>query len=725
MCYGKSVSRRAAVVCAALVLIAGALAGRSRAGEATDSVPEIPPPKSWDSFVILQWQFQTDAVKDKALYESVNLHGFHIDRRDDRLQAFAKETNWPFYVDHTAGKGYLHLGRFMDQVKRKKDITVRPNSLVDPKTIEAMKKLITENVTSAKGSSVVAYALDDEISLGAFCSPCEVDGHPESVAGYRKCLAETYKTIETLNAEYGTAYKSFDEIAPKSYEAFRAQLKPDAIGTINLSQWCDWRGYMDTQFADCVAAMVRFANSLDPNTPAGFVGGQSPAAYGGYDYRKLCKAAQWMEAYDIGGSNEVLRSFWTAHRPHVQTFFSSKDPKKDAWFLWYYLVHGNRGVISWPEGWFVNGQVAAHIKALAATFKEVQGPVSKAIIDGEFIADPVAIYYSHPSIQVTWAMDAACHGGTWPNRSSSMDNSCSTSANSRIGWLKTLEDIGIQAKVIHRDHLLAGELDKSGCKVLFLNRALCLSDAEADAIKSFAAKGGTVIADHLCGIYDEHGKARATGALDDLFGVKHDLSKGILGGKTLTEINGEKDYSGVTTKSWDAAGAATYKDVAVFEPGLRADKGKAEAEPGGAVVVRNGTAVYLNLSPIGYLLKRPANEAKEWLPFVAGLLKQAGVEPRLKLEVRGQPAHATEPLFWKNGERMTLCVVRNLDRKASISGFGTAKEGMGEGNVKLKLLFAKPVKALKNERTGKDLGDGKEFEDEFTPWEANVYTYTQ
>jgi hypothetical protein len=690
---------------------------------AGDVVPEIPPPKHWDSFVILPWQFQTNVIKDCTLYESVNLRGFHIDYKNASLQAFAKATNWPFYVDHTAGKGYLHLGNAMKAVERKKDITVRPNSLADPKTIETMKRLISENVNSAKNSSVVAYALDDEVSLGSFCSPCEVDGHPNAVAAYRKFLAATYQTIEKLNAQYGTAFKSFDEIAPKAFEAFRGQLKPDAIGALNLSQWCDWRAAMDTQFADCIAEMVKFANSLDASVPAGFVGAQAPAAFGGYDYRKLCNAAQWMEAYDIGGNNEILRSFWTQKRAHVQTFFSSKDAQKDSWFLWYYLAHGNRGVISWPEGWFVKGEVAAHIKALAPVFKEVQGPVGKLVLDGEFVHDPVAIYYSHPSIQMTWAMDAACHGGTWPNRSSSMDNTLSTSSNSRVAWLKTLEDIGIQAKFVHQDHLLAGELEKGGFKVLLLNRALCLSDAEAAAIKAFAAKGGTVIADHLCGICDEHGKARAAGALDDLFGVKRDLAQGILGGKTLTEINGEKGYDGLTAKNWDVEGAPIYKDVAVFERGLKADKGKGEAEPGGAVAVRNGSAVYLNLSPIGYLLKRPKNEAQEWLPYVVALLKQAGVASRLKLESNGQPAHATEAVFWKNGARTTLCIVRNLDRKASISGFGAMDGGAGARAEKLKLLFAAPVKDLKNERTGKTLGDGKEFEDEFTPWEAGVYTY--
>ena len=36
--------------------------------------------------------------------------------------------------------------------------------------------------------------------------------------------------------------------------------------------------------------------------------------------------------------------------------------------------------------------------------------------------------------------------------------------------------------------------------------------------------GGTVIADFACGLFDQHGKGRRRGVLDDLFGVAHDGS---------------------------------------------------------------------------------------------------------------------------------------------------------------------------------------------------------
>jgi hypothetical protein len=714
---------------AALLLLGTLLAVGGAPASAGDAVGEVPPPASWGAFTILNWQINTNAERDRALYESVNLHGFHIDRKDDALQAFARASGWPYYLDHAADKGYLHLGDNAKDPKvaavtRKKEIIIRPNSLADPATIEKMHACLRERITAAKGSPVVAYAFDDEIGLGNFCSPAEVDGHPLAVAFYQKQLEAQYGTVARLNQQYGSSYAAFSAIAPKSFEAFRGQLSSAGIATLNLSQWCDWRSAMDSHFAAVLSELTRFANSIDPGVPAGFVGGQGPNAWGGYDYHKLSKAVQWMEAYDIGGSNEILRSLWSQKRPHVQTFFSSRNPHLDAWFLWYYLCQGNRGVISWPEDWFKDGKVADNISALAATFKEVQGPLSRQIIDGEFEHDGIAIYYSHPSIQLNWALDAACHGGTWANRSSSMDNAISTSNLARIAWLKSLQDVGVQPTFIDSDRLLDGALQKGRFKMLVLSRTLCLGDAEVAAVQAFARAGGSVVADHLCAICDEHGKVRPAGALDELFAVKRELAKGWFNGSDLTEVNGELGGR-LAEKNW-ALGAPRWKGLAVVERGLAHGGGSTASEAEGLpVVVRSGKAVYLNLSPIGYLLHRSDGAAADWLATLSGLLSQAGVAPRVALTLDGAQASMTEALFWRNGARTTVCVLKNLDRAAAIDGFGDTKGGIGEAKARLGLRFASALKGLRNERTGRELGDGASFEDDFTPWEANVYSFAR
>ena len=59
---------------------------------------------------MLVWQYKTPAPgpEAKRLYESVNLHGIHLDNGfPDALLQFAKENDYPYYVDHSAGKGAL------------------------------------------------------------------------------------------------------------------------------------------------------------------------------------------------------------------------------------------------------------------------------------------------------------------------------------------------------------------------------------------------------------------------------------------------------------------------------------------------------------------------------------------------------------------------------------------------------------------------------------------
>jgi hypothetical protein len=63
----------------------------------------------------------------------------------------------------------------------------------------------------------------------------------------------------------------------------------------------------------------------------------------------------------------------------------------------------------------------------------------------------------------------------------------------------------------------------AGKKLLIIPHfmGMSLSDATCAAIKQFVARGGLVVADLIPAICDEHGKLRAKGGLDDLFGVSH------------------------------------------------------------------------------------------------------------------------------------------------------------------------------------------------------------
>lgn len=703
------------------------LVGVPYRGAGTDRYADV-----WPRFAILVWQYRTPppGPDAKAAYESVNLHGIHLDGGfSEELLNFAKENHYCYYVDHAAGKGDLYVrpsawDGFAKAYRQNRQRPVRPNCLRDPGVVERMKGLLRGNITRAKTGPAVAYAFDDEISMTSFTNPADVCWCQRCLSAFGDWLRAQYGTVEALNKEWGTAYASFDQAEPLHVDDLRSNhTKP--FNQWNLARWCDHRSFMDTTFADVLAGLVAYSNELDPRVPAGFVGGQAPAAYGGYDYAKLCRSVQWMEAYDIGATNEILRSLWGQNRPHVQTYFSTFEPFRDQWFLWYYLVHGNRGVICWPDNngtpWFDRRDARPEIKAMADTFAELQGPLSERFVGAEFLHDGIAVYYSQPSIQVSWFMDIQPHGSTWINRSSSLNSENATDLLNRWAWLKLLEDCGFQYNFVSYQDVREKGLSVEKYKVLLLPRTLALSDKEATVIRTFAQAGGTVIADYLCGVFDEHGKGHTAGALDDLFGVTRDLALGVLDGKNIAEVNGEL-YERPLSEKLNYAGALRTNDFVLYERGLSATGIRSPAFNVSRSAGK-GQAVYLNLTPMEYLLRRGTASGQAYRDLLTSLLARVGRTPRVQVR-RGRSADPLiERLFWKTGDRTTLCLIHNALRAAKVDPAGEAVGVRLGGAEPIRLEFTRPVSGLRNERTGRDLGNGTTFEDTWVPCQANVYSF--
>src|SRR5215475_15921955 len=74
-------------------------------------VPIIRQRADWKQFIVLVWQFRHDVRQDWPLYEAAGLHGFHIDRGADAEEQvrLSLARQFPYYVDHAAGKGILFL----------------------------------------------------------------------------------------------------------------------------------------------------------------------------------------------------------------------------------------------------------------------------------------------------------------------------------------------------------------------------------------------------------------------------------------------------------------------------------------------------------------------------------------------------------------------------------------------------------------------------------------
>jgi hypothetical protein len=260
-----------------------------------------------------------------------------------------------------------------------------------------------------------------------------------------------------------------------------------------------------------------------------------------------------------------------------------------------------------------------------------------------------------------------------------------------------------------------------------VNRVAAVSDAEAAAIRAFVSAGGTVVADHLTGVLDEHGVGRAAGgALDDLFGIRRDETKGYLDGRHITEIDGEL-YQKPFLERLQYAGALRHEGIVIYERGTRAAGGRAAATVGGADAVitkrtGRGQTVYLNLTNMAYndMNERLGEFGRRWRELIGGLLRDSGLEPRARVLSGGKPVPLAELVYWRRGDRVVVGLVKNPVREASVSDAGRVHDVTGDP-LDVEIVFRRPVTGVRDLRSGKALPDGRTIRARWKPWEALLY----
>ncbi len=613
-----------------------------------------------------------------------------------------------FYLDHTAGKGSLHL---WDGDKQKPHLQELHGTGVRTVPLnDALKQrlagLIRTNISQVKSSPVRgAYALDDEASWGHFVHPTMWQVTDDASA-FPRWLDEIYGQGKAPARDHWVTYDAIRPHLPTwSVREFDAGPLMDQW-TFNDSVWCNFLG-----------DLVEFANSVDPDTPCGIVGGQAPNAFGGYDYARLMRKVQFIEAYNLGSSQAIIRSF-SPHNavPAVTTHFHQSVPDT-LWQVWYYLAHGNRGHIGWVEGWFDGETPRPWHEVVAPHFIVAGNKIGPVMRGAEWMHDGVALYYSHPSIQLGWILDAEAHGKTWINRDG--DHRLGASHLVRQAWENMLRDSGIQY-----NHLSYVDVIQTGVpaeyQTLILPAALCLSDVEAAAIETFCRRGGTVIADYLPGVWDQHGRGRSGGgALDQLWGVRHDPAMravNLFGGKLWTEVDQDAHFGWKTYAEMLTGGNSCIKDASGFHKAVR------EMPTATVSRVGNGKAVLMNLSPQWYNAYRVAgHEAAErrrvFTRHIGGSARWVEIDGAGAAEFGYEITYFRRP----NG-RKVLFVCWNPEIVGSEVGGGNAV-GLKSNTLDITLKFTRAIHAVRDERRGTDLGQGDRFRLHWPRSEAIVLSF--
>ena len=143
----------------------------------------------------------------------------------------------------------------------------------------------------------------------------------------------------------------------------------------------------------------------------------------------------------------------------------------EIWRLWYQMLHGDLGIIIYDEEFrYLNadGSPTSLGAGIAPTYKELTGGLAKQLHYMERVNDPIAVHYSHPSVNSHWMIEARPEASAWIDRGSASERRQSDFLRLRESTVKLLEDNLYQYLFVAYGQLENGHFDRTDTKVLFL-----------------------------------------------------------------------------------------------------------------------------------------------------------------------------------------------------------------------------------------------------------------
>ncbi|MBV9811611.1 MAG: hypothetical protein JO326_02605 [Acetobacteraceae bacterium] len=255
---------------------------------------------------------------------------------------------------------------------------------------------------------------------------------------------------------------------------------------------------MDQSFATAVRAGTDALHRADPSALAALEGVQLPG-WGGYDYARLAPAVDLMEIYPDGENLEIAQDL----HPGLVVLTTVPPAASSAPAIWDALLRGARGLILWDENGALarpdgsDGPEAAAFATLLDRVRAVAAPLRGTVA----APDPVAILYSQASFRARWMADRRPQGDAWVTRGAEGENDDNAWRHAMRTASAQLLRLGMRARWVAAPDLATG---LGSARVLLLPQSVALSPAERQAIATFVAHGGTVIADTPPGTLDEH-----------------------------------------------------------------------------------------------------------------------------------------------------------------------------------------------------------------------------
>lgn len=520
---------------------------------------------------------------------------------------------------------------YYDEMKRRylqtgdKSLLVRKYCLNDPAYRELIRRELRDLCTPWIPFSPLSYYVYEEPALTTYGDAVDICFGDYCMRAMRQWLKQEYESLEALNRQWGTEFADWEQVVPDDHREAQARG--------NYSSWADHRTFMERTYANSYKMIYEELRELDPNAIVLNSGTQESASHNGCDYSQLNQYTLHLNAYQY----EVHRSM----NPQVKISGGAGYGVIGKYvFRNFYrnLFKGaNGGLYIFWQYCTIDPDLTLNQSALDMVkgFDELRGQGIGKLVG---LAKPdnhgIAVHYSYPSIHGTWIVDGSVKERVTYNTSPSFNRF----KDNTSGWLEILRDSGLQFDFIAYSHVEDGQLRDKGYQTFILPMSVALSDEEIAEIVDFVRSGGTVIADGLPGVMDDHCAFRNSPELQRLFGI------------AAPEANPERIIAAAGEPGLKLAGARALKE----------DQGK-------PVLLVNdfgeGQAWLLNYFHHTYSEDKRDGTHQTALQNLRTVLKEAGISPKVSLiGSEGTQLSGCESYLFNNGSTRLLGLVPDMSR---------------------------------------------------------------
>jgi len=476
-------------------------------------------PRKWDDYDIVMYRFGPDPIP--GIWPAIDrqMRRLNVTTLSSYSVTNSKHANYNVQAQTRISGQESPDGesrKYYTEMKRKylatgdKRVLAREHCLDDPGYRELVIRELRELTQPWVPFSPMSYYVYEEPSLTCYGDAVDLCFAPTTMAAMRRWLKDTYGGLDQLNQQWETSFTSWDEVVPDD--------APEAQKRGIYSSWADHRTYMEKTYADSFAFVLEELRKIDPEGILLNSGTQISGSHNGCDYSRINRYTRHLNAYDGGNQLDFHRCF----NPELKISGGAGYGVlgKDVFYNFYSnLFKGANGgaYIFWQYSTLDPDLTMSQSgKDMEEGFRELRGEgIGKLVGLATPANNGIAIHYSYPSMHAAWIVDGKMKEEVSYNTSKSFDRF----NDNRDGWVKILRDSGLQFDFLAYGDLENGALLKQGYRIFVLPMSYALSDKEVRAIRDFVAGGGTVIADALPGIMDEHCRFREARPLLDVFGI--------------------------------------------------------------------------------------------------------------------------------------------------------------------------------------------------------------